>query len=126
LFMLISENNMNTSTYIVHTLSLIYIMKLILIFRIKIYRKLPSYLTKLTKSLVGSSKALFGKEEKHRKMGAFRSGGKESYGSVWNGGNGEKLSIGKAATHALLEEGKKMRSEPREIFPVRRARVLTH
>jgi hypothetical protein len=48
LFMLISENNMNTSTYIVHTLSLIYIMKLILIFGIKIYQKLPSYLTALS------------------------------------------------------------------------------
>jgi hypothetical protein len=45
LFMLISENNMNTCTYIVHTLSLIYIMKLILIFGIKIYRKLPRFLT---------------------------------------------------------------------------------
>ena len=45
LFMLISENNMNTCTYLVHTLSLIYIMKLILIFGIKIYRKLPRYLT---------------------------------------------------------------------------------
>src|SRR6185369_13134851 len=45
LFMLISEKNMNTCTYLVHTLSLIYIMKLILIFGIKIYRKLPRYLT---------------------------------------------------------------------------------
>jgi len=45
LFMLISENNMNTCTYLVHTLSLIYIMKLILIFGIKIYRKLPKCLT---------------------------------------------------------------------------------
>ena len=42
LFMLISENNMNTSTYFVHTLSLLYAMKLLLIFEIKIYRKLPS------------------------------------------------------------------------------------
>ena len=40
LFMLISENNMNTSTYFVHTLSLFYAMKLLVIFRIKIYRKL--------------------------------------------------------------------------------------
>jgi len=45
LFMLISENNMNTSTYFVHTLSLFYAMKLLVIFGIKIYRKLPSYLT---------------------------------------------------------------------------------
>ena len=43
--MLISENNMNTSTYFIHTLSLIYAMKLLVIFGIKIYRKLPSYLT---------------------------------------------------------------------------------
>ena len=46
LFMLISENNMNTSTYFVHTISLIYTMKLIIIFGIKIYQKLPTYLTK--------------------------------------------------------------------------------
>ena len=45
LFMLISENNMNTCTYFIHTLSFIYIMKLILIFGIKIYRKLSRYLT---------------------------------------------------------------------------------
>ena len=45
LFMLISENNMNTSTFFVHTLSLFYVMKLLVIFEIKIYRKLPSYLT---------------------------------------------------------------------------------
>ena len=45
LFMLISENNMNTSTYFVHTLSLFYVMKLLVIFGIKIYRKLPSFLT---------------------------------------------------------------------------------
>ena len=44
LFMLISENNMNTSIYFVHTLSLFYAMKLLVIFEIKIYRKLPSYL----------------------------------------------------------------------------------
>jgi len=43
--MLISKNNMNTSTYLIHTLSLIYAMKLLVIFEIKIYRKLPSYLT---------------------------------------------------------------------------------
>ena len=44
LFMLISENNMNTSTYFVHTLSLIYAMNLLVIFGIKIYQKLPSFL----------------------------------------------------------------------------------
>ena len=43
--MLISKNNMNTCTYLIHTLSLIYAMKLLVIFEIKIYRKLPSYLT---------------------------------------------------------------------------------
>jgi hypothetical protein len=37
LFMLISKNNMNTCTYLIHTLSLIYIIKLLVIFRIKIY-----------------------------------------------------------------------------------------
>jgi len=36
---------MNTSTYFVHTISLIYAMKLIIIFGIKIYRKLPRFLT---------------------------------------------------------------------------------
>ena len=36
-FMLISENNMNTSTYFVHTLSLFYAIKLLVIFGIKIY-----------------------------------------------------------------------------------------
>ena len=45
LFILISENNMNTSTFFVHTLSLFYAMKLLEIFGIKIYRKLPSYVT---------------------------------------------------------------------------------
>ena len=45
LFMLISKNNMNTSTFFVHTLSLFYVMKLLVIFEIKIYQKLPSYLT---------------------------------------------------------------------------------
>ena len=45
LFMLISENNMNTSTFFVHTLSLFYAIKLLVIFGIKIYRKLPSYLS---------------------------------------------------------------------------------
>ena len=37
LFMLISENNINTSIYLVHTLSLFYAMKLLVIFGIKIY-----------------------------------------------------------------------------------------
>jgi len=45
LLMLISKNNMNTCTYLIHTLSLIYAMKLLVIFGIKIYRKLPSCLT---------------------------------------------------------------------------------
>src|SRR6185369_13057749 len=45
LFLLISKNNMNTCTYLIHTLSLIYAMKLLVIFGIKIYRKLTSYLT---------------------------------------------------------------------------------
>ena len=36
---------MNTSTYFVHTLSFFYVMKLLVIFGIKIYRKLPSFLT---------------------------------------------------------------------------------
>ena len=45
LFMFISENNMNTSTYFIYTISLIHAMKLIIIFGIKIYRKLPSSLT---------------------------------------------------------------------------------
>ena len=45
LFMFISENNMNTSTYFVSTISLIYAMKLIIAFGIKIYRKLPRFLT---------------------------------------------------------------------------------
>ena len=43
--MLISENNMNTYTYFVHTLSLFYAMKLLVIFGIKIYPKLSSFLT---------------------------------------------------------------------------------
>ena len=38
LFILISENNMNTSTYFVHTLLLFYDMKLLVIFGIKIYQ----------------------------------------------------------------------------------------
>ena len=46
LFMFISENNMNTNTYFVHTISLIYAIKLIIIFGIKIYQKFPSFLTK--------------------------------------------------------------------------------
>jgi hypothetical protein len=45
LFMLISENNMNTSTYHVFTKSLIYVMKILLIFGIKIYRNMPICLT---------------------------------------------------------------------------------
>ena len=45
LFMLISDNNMNTSTYFVHTLSFFYAMKLLVTFEIKIYRKLPIFLT---------------------------------------------------------------------------------
>ena len=45
LFIFISENNMNISTYFVHTISLIYAMKLIIAFGIKIYRKLPIFLT---------------------------------------------------------------------------------
>ena len=45
LFMLISENKMNTSTYFVITISLIYAMKLIITFGIKIYQKLPIFLT---------------------------------------------------------------------------------
>ena len=49
LFMLISENNMNTGTYFVHTLSLNYAIKLLVIFGIKIYRKLHRYLTVGTK-----------------------------------------------------------------------------
>ena len=36
---------MNKSTYFVHTLSLIYVMNLVVIFGIKIYQKLPSLLT---------------------------------------------------------------------------------
>jgi hypothetical protein len=58
LFMLISENNMNTCTYYVHTLSLIYIMKLILIFGIKIYQKLPRYLTVNARGRAGAPLAL--------------------------------------------------------------------
>ena len=52
LFMLISENNMNTSTYFFHTLSLFYAMKLLVIFGIKIYQKLPSCLTTQKPDLV--------------------------------------------------------------------------
>ena len=37
LLMLIIKNNMNASTYFVHTLSLFYAMKLLVIFGIKIY-----------------------------------------------------------------------------------------
>ena len=43
--MFISENNMNTSIFFVHTLSLFYAIKLLVIFGIKIYQKLPSFLT---------------------------------------------------------------------------------
>ena len=43
--MFISENNMNTSTYFVSTISRIYDMKLIITHGIKRHRKLPSYLT---------------------------------------------------------------------------------
>ena len=43
--MFISENNMNTSIYFVSTISLIYAMKLIIIFGIKILKKWPSFLT---------------------------------------------------------------------------------
>ena len=35
---------MNTCTYLIHILSLIYAMKLLVVFGIKIYRKLSSYL----------------------------------------------------------------------------------
>jgi hypothetical protein len=48
LFMLISKNNMNTCTCLIHTLPLIYIMKLLVIFGIKIYQKLPRILTVAT------------------------------------------------------------------------------
>jgi hypothetical protein len=44
LFILISKNNVNTCTYLIHTLSLIYTMKLLVIFEIKICQKLSSYL----------------------------------------------------------------------------------
>ena len=40
LCMLISENNMNTSTFFVHTLLLFYAMKFLVIFGIKIYKKI--------------------------------------------------------------------------------------
>jgi len=43
--MFISEINMNTSTYFVFAKSLIYVMKLIIIFAIKIHQKLPIFLT---------------------------------------------------------------------------------
>jgi len=45
LSIIISENKINTSTYFIHTLSLIYAIKLLVIFEIKIYQKLTSYLT---------------------------------------------------------------------------------
>ena len=44
-FMFVSENNMNTSTYFVSTILLIYAMKLIIAFEIKIYQKLTIFLT---------------------------------------------------------------------------------
>src|SRR6185295_16598327 len=56
LFMLISKNNMNTCTYLIHILSLIYAMKLLVIFEIKIYRKLPSYLTEACCGVPGNRK----------------------------------------------------------------------
>jgi len=40
-----SEINMNTSTYFVTTGSLSYVMKLLIIFDIKIYRNLPIFVT---------------------------------------------------------------------------------
>jgi hypothetical protein len=43
LFMFISEINMNTSTYIAITRSLIYVMELLIIFKIKIYQELPFF-----------------------------------------------------------------------------------
>jgi hypothetical protein len=45
LFVLVSGINMNTSTYHVITRSLLFVMIKILILGIKIYRKLPSFLT---------------------------------------------------------------------------------
>lgn len=45
LFMFFSEINMNTSTYFVTTGSLSYVMKLLIIFDIKIYRNLPIFVT---------------------------------------------------------------------------------
>jgi hypothetical protein len=59
LFMLISENNMNTCTYLLHTLSFIYIMKLLVIFGIKIYQKLPNYLTpiKVANIIIASARS---------------------------------------------------------------------
>ena len=45
MFILISKNNMNISTYFIFTLSLFYTMKLLVKFGIKIYRNLPSSLT---------------------------------------------------------------------------------
>jgi hypothetical protein len=37
LFILASKNYMNTCTYLIHTLSLIYVIKLLVIFEIKIF-----------------------------------------------------------------------------------------
>ena len=42
---------MNMSTYCIFTLSLFYTMKLLVKFGIKIYRKLPSYLTLATSAV---------------------------------------------------------------------------
>ena len=53
LFIFISENNLNTRTYLIRTTPLIYTMKLIIIFEIKIYQKLPSYLTESSGALYG-------------------------------------------------------------------------
>ena len=52
LFMLIGENNMNTSTYFIQILLFFYVMKLLVIFGIKIYQKLSSF---LTDSLISSA-----------------------------------------------------------------------
>ena len=59
LFILISENNMSTSTYFVHTLSLIYVMKLLVIFEIKIYRKLISNTCSAVLARTGHAYCLF-------------------------------------------------------------------
>jgi len=43
LFMFINEISMNTSTYLFFAKSLIYVMKLTIIFGIKMYQKLPIF-----------------------------------------------------------------------------------